>query len=55
MTDHPLVSYELRQYIQKNQIEELLNTGLNLVMETLPSDPYSTMAATLIKVIYLYL
>ena len=52
MTDHPLVSYELRQYIQTNQIEDLLNTGLNLVMETLPSDPYSTMAATLIKVIY---
>ena len=29
MVDHPLVSTEMRQYIQKNKIEELLNTGLN--------------------------
>jgi hypothetical protein len=32
MVDHPLVSTDLRQYIQKNKIEELLNQGLNTVM-----------------------
>jgi len=50
MVDHPLVSTEMRQYIQKNKIEELLNTGLNLVLTDLPQDPFSTMARTLIEV-----
>jgi uncharacterized protein YegL len=49
--DHPLVSNELRQYIQKNKIEDLLNQGLNTVMTSLPQDPYSVMAVTLIEVI----
>jgi len=50
MVDHPLVSTQLRQYIQKNKIEELMNEGLNIVMAQLPQDPYSTMATTLINV-----
>ena len=52
MVDHPLVSNEMRQYIQKNKIEELLNQGLNIVMSQLPQDPYSTMATTLINVLF---
>jgi len=49
MVDHPLVSQELRTYIQKNKIEELLNQGLNIVMQQLPQDPYSVLASTLIE------
>jgi len=47
--DHPLVSNDMRTYIQKNKIEELLNQGLNTVMQQLPHDPYSTLATTLIE------
>ena len=36
MVDHPLVADDLRKYIQRNKIEETLNVGLNVVLETLP-------------------
>ena len=50
MVDHPLVADDLRQYIQRNKIEETLNEGLNEVLSTLPQDPFSQLAATLIDV-----
>ena len=50
MVDHPLVADDLRKYIQRNKIEESLNEGLNLILETLPQDPFSILAASLIDV-----
>ena len=50
MVDHPLVAEDLRQYIVKNKIEEALNVGLNEVLSTMPQDPFSQLAATLIDV-----
>ena len=50
MVDHPLVADDLRRYIQRNKIEETLNQGLNEVLNTLPQDPFSQLAATLIDV-----
>ena len=50
MVDHPLVADDLRRYIQRNKIEETLNQGLNEVLATLPQDPFSQLAATLIDV-----
>ena len=53
MVDHPLVADELRRYIQRHKIEESLNIGLNEVLEKLPQDPFSELAASLIDVSYL--
>ena len=50
MVDHPLIADDLRRYIQKNKIEETLNQGLNEVLASLPQDPFSQLAATLIDV-----
>ena len=50
MVDHPLVADDLRRYIQRNKIEETLNQGLNEVLSSLPQDPFSQLAATLIDV-----
>ena len=50
MVDHPLVADNMRRYIQHNRIEESLNDGLNLVLATLPQDPFSQLAAALIDV-----
>jgi len=50
MVDHPLVADNMRRYIQHNKIEESLNDGLNLVLATLPQDPFSQLAAALIDV-----
>ena len=50
MVDHPLVADDLRKYIQRNKIEESLNEGLNHILETLPQDPFSILAASLIDV-----
>jgi uncharacterized protein YegL len=50
MVDHPLVSTELRQYMQQNRIEEALNMGLNRVLSSLPSDPFSLLSATILDV-----
>ena len=50
MVDHPLVADDLRRYIQFHKIEESLNIGLNEVLEKLPQDPFSELAATLIDV-----
>ena len=50
MVDHPLVADDLRQYIQRHKIEDSLNVGLNEVLSTLPQDPFSVLAATLIDV-----
>ena len=50
MVDHPLVADDLRRYIQRNKIEETLNQGLNEVLASLPQDPFSQLAATLIDV-----
>ena len=52
MVDHPLVADELRRYIQRHKIEESLNIGLNEVLEKLPQDPFSELAASLIDVSY---
>jgi len=51
MVDHPLIAADMRRYIQSNKIEETLNRGLNDVMQTLPQDPYSVMAVTLIDTV----
>ena len=53
MVDHPLVADDLRRYIQRNKIEETLNQGLNEVLNTLPQDPFSQLAATLIDVSFI--
>lgn len=50
MVDHPLIAEDLRRYIQSNQIEETLNRALNDVISSLPQDPFSQMAVTLIDV-----
>ena len=50
MVDHPLVADDLRQYIQRHKIEETLNHGLNEVLEKLPQDPFSELAACLMDV-----
>ena len=50
MVDHPLVADNLRRYIQRHKIEESLNIGLNEVLEKLPQDPFSELAASLIDV-----
>ena len=55
MVDHPLVAEDLRRYIQNNQIEENLNKGLNDVLASMPQDPFSSMASTLIDVRTLFL
>lgn len=48
MVDHPLVSAEVRQYMEKHQLESGLNKALNRVLSELPQDPFSTMAVQLI-------
>lgn len=48
MTDHPLVKQDIRQYMEKHQIEQGLNKALNVVLSTLPQDPFSSMAVSLI-------
>ena len=50
MVDHPLVADDMRRYIQRNKIEESLDVGLNEVLNTMPQDPFSQLAATLIDV-----
>ena len=49
MTDHPLVKQEIRQYMEKHQIEQGLNKAINQVLSTMPQDPFSTMAVTLLE------
>ena len=44
MVDHPLVSHDIRAYMEKHQIEAGLNKALNRVLGELPQDPFSTMA-----------
>lgn len=36
MVDHPLVSQEIRSYMEKHQIESGLNKALNRVLSELP-------------------
>ena len=48
MTDHPLIPHDVRAYIEKHQIESGLNKALNVVLQSLPQDPFSSMAVTLI-------
>ena len=48
MTDHPLIPHDIRAYIEKYQIESGLNKALNIVLHSLPQDPFSSMAVTLI-------
>ena len=50
MVDHPLIAEDLREYITSHMIEYTLNKGLNDVLSTLPQDPFSAMAASLIDV-----
>ena len=50
MVDHPLIADDLKSYISNHQIEITLNKGLNDVLSSLPQDPFSTMAASLIDV-----
>ena len=47
-TEHPLIPQQIRAYMEKHQIESNLNKALNIVLEELPQDPFSTMAVTLI-------
>ena len=54
MVDHPLIADELRRYIQRHKIEESLNIALNEVLEKLPQDPFSELAASLIDVSKLF-
>jgi hypothetical protein len=54
MVDHPLIPTDLRQYIQQNKIEETLNIGLNKVLASFPSEPFSILAATLIDVSWMF-
>ena len=48
MTDHPLVPHDIRAYMEKHQIEAGVNRALNTVLATLPQDPFSAMAVSLI-------
>jgi len=48
MTDHPLIPSEIRAYMDQHQLEANLNKALNTVLATLPQDPFSTMAVSLI-------
>ena len=48
MTDHPLVKQEIRQYMETHQIEQGLNRAINSVLSTMPQDPFSTMAVSLL-------
>ena len=48
MTDHPLIPQEIRAYMEQHQLELNLNKALNKVLSTLPQDPFSTMAVSLI-------
>ena len=48
MTDHPLIPSEIRNYMEKHQIETTLNRALNTVLAELPQDPFSSMAVSLI-------
>lgn len=50
MVDHPLIADDLRKYITVHQIESTLNKSLNDVLASLPQDPFSSMAASLIDV-----
>ena len=49
MADHPLVSSEVRTYMEKNEIEHHLNKALNHVLTDLPQDPLSSMAVKLLE------
>ena len=48
MSDHPLIPSKVRTYMEQHQIEQGLNRSLNVVLSTLPQDPFSAMAVTLI-------
>ena len=48
MTDHPLIPQEIRAYMEQHQLEGSLNRALNAVLSTMPQDPFSTLAVSLI-------
>lgn len=48
MTDHPLVPPNIRAYMEKHEIENSLKTAINDVLRTMPQDPFSLMAVSLI-------
>ena len=50
MEDSPLVSPIIKEYCAKFNIENILNSAINEVMNKMPSDPYSLLCNFLKKV-----
>lgn len=58
MDESPLVSKEIKDYCKNNKIEDVLNQTMQVVLTSLPADPFSVMCALLKEVfsfIYKYI
>ena len=51
MDDSPLVSPIIKEYCAKFDVENVLNSAINEVMQKLPPDPFSLFCTILKKVI----
>jgi len=47
MTDHPLTPDPVKQYIDEQNIEKVMNTGINKVLRERPTDALSALAVYL--------
>ena len=54
MDESPLVSKEIKDYCKNNKIEDVLNQTMQVVLTSLPADPFSVMSA-LLKEVYSFL
>lgn len=47
MTDHPLTSDPVRQYLDEQNLEKVMNTGINKILREKPTDALSALAVFL--------